>query len=44
MAQLILNLDEVAAADVARFGPKAANQAALGHAGLPIPGGYAVDA
>ena len=44
MAQLILNLDEVAAADAARFGPKAANQAALGHAGLPIPGGYAVDA
>ena len=32
------------AADPKRFGPKAANLAALGRAGLPVPGGYAVDA
>ena len=32
------------AADAARFGPKAANLARLGHAGLPIPEGFCVDA
>ena len=32
------------AADPARFGPKAANLASLGRAGLPTPGGFAVDA
>jgi pyruvate,water dikinase len=32
------------AADVDRFGPKAARLAALGHAGLPTPGGFCVDA
>ncbi len=32
------------AADASRFGAKAANLARLGHAGLPTPGGYAIDA
>ena len=32
------------AADAGRFGPKAANLARLGHAGLPIPAGFCVDA
>jgi len=37
-------LDAPEAADPARFGPKAANLALLCAAGLPTPGGYAVDA
>ncbi|MDH4191004.1 MAG: PEP/pyruvate-binding domain-containing protein, partial [Betaproteobacteria bacterium] len=41
---LIVPLSSPEAADAARFGPKAANLAALGHAGLPTPGGYAIDA
>src|SRR4051794_35300662 len=32
------------ATDAARFGPKAANLARLGQAGLPIPAGFCVDA
>jgi len=44
MTNLIVPLSAAEAADAERFGPKAANQAALGHAGIPIPGGYAVDA
>jgi len=32
------------ATDASRFGPKAANVARLGQAGLPIPGGFCVDA
>ena len=32
------------ATDSARFGPKAANLAALGQAGLPIPDGICLDA
>ena len=32
------------AADASRFGPKAANLARLGHAGLPIPDGFCIDA
>ena len=36
----IVSLSDPAANDPARFGPKAANQAALGHAGLPPPGGF----
>jgi pyruvate,water dikinase len=32
------------AADASRFGPKAANLARLGQAGLPIPDGFCVDA
>ncbi len=44
MKPLVIPLSDPAAVDASRFGPKAANQAALGQAGLPIPGGYCVDA
>ena len=44
MDDLVLALSDPRAADAGRFGPKGANQAALGHAGLPIPGGFVVDA
>jgi pyruvate,water dikinase len=44
MESLIVPLDASDAADPARFGPKAANLALLCAAGLPTPGGYAVDA
>ena len=40
----IVSLRSAEAADASRFGPKAANLARLGHAGLPIPGGFCVDA
>jgi pyruvate,water dikinase len=43
-AALIVPLPSPEAADADRFGPKAANLARLGHAGLPIPGGFCVDA
>lgn len=39
-----MSLAAPAAADANRFGPKAANLAALDHAGLPTPGGYCLDA
>ena len=42
--RLFVSLDAPEAADSDRFGPKAANLAALGNAGLPTPGGLAVDA
>jgi pyruvate, water dikinase len=42
--RLVVPLDAPEAADASRFGPKAANLAALGRAGLPVPGGFAVDA
>ena len=44
MDGLVVPLESPKAADAARFGPKAANLAALGAAGLPVPGGYALDA
>ena len=44
MRQYAIPLSSPEAADAARVGPKAANQAALGRAGLPIPDGYAVAA
>jgi pyruvate,water dikinase len=44
MDELVVPLSAPAAADVARFGPKAANLAALGHAGLPIPDGFCLEA
>src|SRR5258705_4503635 len=44
MESIVVALDAPEAADPKRFGPKAANLAALGRAGLPVPGGYAVDA
>jgi pyruvate,water dikinase len=37
---MIEPLSSPLAADASRFGPKAANQAALGQAGLPIPDGF----
>jgi pyruvate,water dikinase len=44
MGELVVSLREAEATDPRRFGPKAANLSALGRAGLPVPGGYAVDA
>src|SRR2546422_3586006 len=44
MRRLVVPLAAREAADPSRFGPKAANLAALGHAGLPTPGGFCVDA
>jgi len=44
MTQFVVPLNAPEAADAGRFGPKAANLAALGHAGLPIPAGFCVDA
>ena len=44
MQRLVVPLAAPEAADPSRFGPKAANLAALGHAGLPIPKGYCLDA
>jgi phosphoenolpyruvate synthase/pyruvate phosphate dikinase len=42
--QFIVPLTAHEATDASRFGPKAANLARLGQAGLPIPGGFCVDA
>jgi pyruvate,water dikinase len=44
MRRLVVPLSAPEAADSSRFGAKAANLAALGQAGLPVTGGYAVDA
>ncbi len=44
MHPFIVPLTSADATDVDRFGPKAANLARLGRAGLPIPGGFCVDA
>src|SRR6202521_4585702 len=41
---LIVAIASPEAADADRFGPKAANLARLGHAGLPIPAGFCVGA
>ncbi|PWU09113.1 MAG: hypothetical protein C5B51_06725 [Terriglobia bacterium] len=41
---LVVPLASPQAADAARFGPKAANLARLGRAGLPVPGGFCLDA
>ncbi len=40
----IVLLSDPAARDAGRFGPKAANQAALDHIGLPTPGGFCLSA
>ena len=40
----IVQLSDPAAENAGRFGPKAANQAALDHAGLPTPGGFCLSA
>ena len=44
MDPIVASLDAPEATDARRFGPKAANLAALGRAGLPTPGGCAVGA
>jgi phosphoenolpyruvate synthase/pyruvate phosphate dikinase len=44
MHRFVLPLTAREATDANRFGPKAANLARLGRAGLPIPGGFCVDA
>ena len=44
MHRVIVSLASPEAADAGRFGAKAANLARLGQAGLPIPGGFCVDA
>jgi pyruvate,water dikinase len=44
MPPFIAPLTAPEATGAARFGPKAANLARLGQAGLPIPGGFCVDA
>jgi len=44
MPRLVVPLGESEAVDPSRFGAKAANLAALGQAGLPVAGGWAVDA
>ena len=44
MESIVVSLDAGEATDARRFGPKAANLAALSRAGLPTPGGYAVGA
>jgi pyruvate,water dikinase len=41
---MIVSLSSFDATDATRFGPKAANLARLGRAGLPIPPGFCVDA
>ena len=44
MAGFIENLRSERSTNAARFGSKAANQAMLGQAGLPIPEGFCLDA
>ena len=44
MNPLIIAIKDPEAVEADRFGPKAANLAQLGRAGLPIPDGYCVDA
>jgi len=41
---LVVPLACAEAADVERYGPKAANLARLAHAGLPTPGGFCIEA
>jgi len=43
-SSFIVPLSSGEATDASRFGPKAANLAALGHAGLRIPDGFCLDA
>jgi len=44
MSELVVPLASTLATNAERFGPKAANQALLGKAGLPIPEGFCLDA
>jgi pyruvate,water dikinase len=40
----VVSMSNAQACQLSRFGPKAATLAALGHAGLPTPGGFCLDA
>src|SRR5258707_5409683 len=44
MTEFIVPLAAAPAVDAERVGPKAANLAALSHAGLPTPGGFCLTA
>jgi pyruvate,water dikinase len=44
VSSFVVPLSSPEATAAARFGPKAANLARLGQAGLPTPGGFAIDA
>ena len=44
MTSFIVPITDRQATDADRFGPKAANVAALGRAGLPIPDGFCLGA
>lgn len=44
MSNFIVSLSDQSAADPALCGPKTSNQAALGHMGLPTPGGFCLTA
>ena len=44
MNDFIVPLSSIDATEAARVGPKAANVAALGRAGLPVPDGYCLTA
>src|SRR5476649_576445 len=44
MQSFVVNVSSPDAIDADRFGPKAANVARLGQAGLPIPDGFCLDA
>ena len=44
MQQFVFSITSPEATDADRFGPKAANVARLGRAGLPIPDGFCLDA
>lgn len=44
MSEFVVALSDPSAKDATRFGPKAANQAALAHVGLPTPGGFCLGA
>lgn len=44
MSDYVVRLDAPEASNPERFGPKAANQAALCQAGLPVAGGFCIDA
>ena len=44
MSELCLPLSSTAATNMGRFGAKAANLARLGRIGLPVPGGFAINA
>jgi pyruvate,water dikinase len=44
MSPYVVELTDPSASDPSKFGPKAANQAALGQSGLPFPGGFCLSA